>query len=271
VTLPGGTTRSPAAWAAVVAVLIAGCASPPPAPPPQPVEPRIPAMPADPERRAQVRLELAAAYFARGQSATALEELNLALAAKPDLPEAYNLRGLVHASLGDHKQAEENFRRALAVRPGDADAMHNYGWFLCQTGRPDEAQAQFQAAVAVPQYVGLPRTLLAQGVCQARAGRWMEAERALQRSFELDPGNPATAFNLAEVLFRRGDFERARFYVRRVNTQPDQSNAQSLWLASRIERRAGNYPAADDFGRQLRDRYPNSPEALRLQRGQFDD
>jgi hypothetical protein len=51
-------------------------------------------------------------------------------------------------------------------------------------------------------------------VCQARAGLWAQAERTLSRSFELDPANPVTAFNLAEVLLRRGELERARFYVR---------------------------------------------------------
>ena len=67
-----------------------------------------------------------------------------------------------------------------------------------------------------------------------------DAERTLSRSYELDPGNPVTAYNLAEVLLQRGEFERARFYIGRVNESPTQSNAQSLWLAARIERKLGN-------------------------------
>jgi type IV pilus assembly protein PilF len=73
------------------------------------------------------------------------------------------------------------------------------------------------------------------------------------------------------VLYRRGEYERARFYVRRLNGQADQSNAQSLWLAARIERRIGNLPGLEDFARQLRERFPDSPEFRLLQRGQFDD
>jgi len=122
-----------------------------------------------------------------------------------------------------------------------------------------------------PQYAEVPRSLMARGLCQARAGRWQDAERSLGRSFELDPSNSSTAFAYAEVLYRRGEYERARFYVRRINGQPDQSNAQSLWLAARIERRIGNMPGVEDFGRQLRDRFPDSAEARLLQRGQFDD
>lgn len=234
-------------------------------------ESRKPPDAAEMERRARLRLELAGMYFSRGQTHTALDELKAAMAMSPDLPEAHSLRGLVLASTGDLRGAEESFQRALQLAPRDADAMHNYGWFLCQQRRFDEADAQFRNALAQPQYAEPNRTLLAQGVCQARAGRWEEAERTLSRSYELDTANPATAYNLAEVLLRRGELERARFYARRVNSVPEQVSAQSLWLAVRIERRLGNTEALTDYGRQLRERFPQSPEALQLERGRFDD
>ena len=46
------------------------------------------------------RLELAALYFARGQYETALDEIKLALVARPDLAAAFNLRGLIYAAQG---------------------------------------------------------------------------------------------------------------------------------------------------------------------------
>ena len=67
------------------------------------------------------------------------------------------------------------------------------------------------------------------------------------------------------------DLERARFYVRRINAVPEQVTAQSLWLAARVERRLGNGEALADLGRQLRDRFPQSTEALQFERGQFDE
>lgn len=260
------------AWPALLALaLLAGCVSQQVTTDGRPTPPQATETPADAGRRAQVRLELAAAYFARGQGPTALEEVQQALAAKPDMPEAYNLRGLIHASLGDPAKAEESFQRALALAPRDADTLHNYGFFLCQQRRFADAEKQFLAALAQPQYRDAPRTLLAQGVCQARAGQWAEAERTLAHSYELDPANPATALNLSDVLYRRGEFERARFYIGRVNAVPEQSNAQTLWLAARIERRLGNVGALQVLGRQLRDRFPQSPEALNFEQGRFDD
>lgn len=226
---------------------------------------------AEPERRAALRLELAGLYFSRGQYDTALDETRLALAAKPELGAAHNLRGLIYAAMGDDRLADESFQRALAINPRDADAMHNRGWFLCQRNRFDEADRLLEQALAQPLYRDVARTLMAQGVCLARAGRLPEAEQKLQRAYEIDASNPTAALNLSEVLYRRGEYERARFYIRRVNNREDLSNAQTIWLALRIENRIGNRGGVEEYGRQLRSRFPQSPEALAYERGRFDE
>ncbi|HSW05778.1 type IV pilus biogenesis/stability protein PilW [Aquabacterium sp.] len=225
----------------------------------------------DADRRARVRLELAGAYFGRGQLDTALDELKLSIAANPNYSAAYNLRGLIYASLGDDALAEDSFRRALQLNNRDADAMHNYGWYLCQRQRYNDANAQFQLALAQPQYRDTQRTLLARGICQARAGQLMEAEGSLMRSYELDPANPGTAINLSDVLLRRGEFTRARFYIGRVNAQQATTNAQSLWLAARIEHKLGNAVGARDLGEQMRSRFPQAPEVQLFDKGRFDE
>lgn len=254
-----------AALAIAAAMGLAGCA----APPPQDI--RTASDMTDADRIARLRLELASGYFSRGQLETALDEVKRALAARPDLAAGYNLRALIYASLGEHALADESFRRALQLDPRDADTLHNHGWYLCQRQRYDEAEPRFDAALALPQYRQGPRTLLAKGLCQARAGRLDEAEATMTRAYELDPGSPAAAFALGELLFRRGEYERARFYLRRVNSQPATSNAQSLWLAARIENRLGNEAGVRALGDELRERFPRSPEALRMDKRAFDD
>jgi type IV pilus assembly protein PilF len=225
----------------------------------------------DNDRRARVRMELAAGYLGRGQLNTALDEVKLALAARPDLPEAFNLRGLIYAAMAEPALAEESFQRALQLAPRDTDTMQNYGWFMCQQRRWTDADAMFERALAQPQNREVNRTLLAQGVCHARAGKLREAERALSRSLELDTANPVTTFNLSDVLYRLGELERARFYIGRLNGNAELASAQTLWLAARIENRAGNTAGAQSYGRQVRERFPQSPEALAFDRGRFDD
>jgi type IV pilus assembly protein PilF len=252
--------------ALLAVVALAGCAVPPPQ-----NDIRTDSDMTDADRRAKLRMELASAYFARGQATTALDEIKQVISARPDLPEAYNLRGLIYASLGQMPLAEESFLRSLQINPREAAAMQNYGWVLCQQQRYDDARVQFDRALAEPQYRDAARTLLAKGLCDARAGRLPDAERSLMRAYELDAANPATAFNLGEVLYRLGEFERARFYLRRVNQQGGQSNAQTLWLAARVENRLGNAAGARSLGEQVRQRFPQSAEALSFERGRFDD
>jgi len=222
-------------------------------------------------KRARVRMELAAGYYGRGQMTTALDQVKLAIVADPKLPEAYNMRGLIYANLGDDKLAEESYRRALQLAPQDADSMQNYGYFLCQKRRYPEANALFDQAIAVPRYRDSARTWLTKGVCLAFAGQLAESEASLVRAYEIEPGNPSIAVNLSEVLYKRGDYERARFYIRRVNAVAGLQGAQTLWLAARIEQRLGNRAGAQDFGEQLRQRFPESPESGKFVRGQFDE
>lgn len=225
----------------------------------------------DLDRRARVRFELAVAYFSQGQLETALDEVKQAIAVKPDFGAAFNLRGLIYAGLGREQLADESFNRALQLNARDADTMHNYGWFHCQAGRYEEAERLFERALNVPQYRTPARTLLAQGVCQVKAGRLADAERTLMRSFELDPASSATAANLADLFYRRGEHERARFYVRRSLANSPPGDAPTLWLAARIERKLGNRRGAEQYGSTLRQRFPQSREAFAYERGLFDE
>jgi type IV pilus assembly protein PilF len=221
-------------------------------------------------KRARIRMELAVGYFEQGQTNVALDELKQVIASDPGFPDAYNLRGLIYMRLNDTRQAEESFRRAVALNPRDPNVQHNYGWLLCQQARYDESQRAFDVAMANPLYAGRAKTLMAQGLCQARAGRNEEAERSLARSYELDAGNPITGYNLATLLYRRGDFTRSQFYIRRLNNS-ELANAETLWLGIKVERRLNDQIAMRQLGEQLRKRFSQTREAAAYERGAFDD
>jgi type IV pilus assembly protein PilF len=192
------------------------------------------------------------------------------LTVDPNFADAYNLRGLIYMRLGDNRQAEDSFRRAVALNPRDADAHHNHGWLQCLQSRHAEAQRSFQLALAMPIYAGRSRTLMAQGICQARAGQLEEAERSLSRSYELDAGNPITGYNLARILYQRGDYTRAQFYIRRLNNS-ELANAESLWLGIKVEQRMNDQQAMSQLSDVLRRRFPQSRERASLDRRAFDE
>ncbi len=224
----------------------------------------------DTRKRARIRLELAVGYFEQGQTSVALDELKLALNADPNFAQAYNLRGLIYMRLNEANLAEESFRRALSIDPQDAGVMHNLGWMLCQQARfPDSVQA-FGQALANPQYGDRAKTWMAQGICQIKAGQKTEAESSLLRAYELDAGNPVTGFNLANLLFQKGDFVRAQFYIRQVNNGA-LANSESLWLGIKIERRMVNRDGMNQLAGQLKKRFPQAKELALYERGAFDE
>ena len=221
-------------------------------------------------RRARLRLELAVGYFQAGQTTVALDEVKQSIAIDPNFADAYNLRGLIYMRLDDAGLAEDSFRRAIALNPREPNTLHNYGWLLCQQERYGDAGRQFALALAVPGYPDRAKTLMTQGLCQVKAGDRTGAERSLLQAYDLDPSNPVVGFNLALLMRERGELQRAQFYVRRVNNGPS-ANAETLWLGIKVERALQNREALAQLGMQLRRRFPESREALALERGSFDD
>ena len=260
-----------ACWAAV---LLAGCAGGLPGTPPGVSGNQADLMTASDEpeqrRRARLRLELASAYFEQGQIKVALDEIKQSLVIDPAFVEAYNLRGLVYMRLNEMPLAEDSFRRAQNINPHDASVAHNYGWLLCQQARYSEAIQLFGQAIANPGYTGKAKTLMAQGVCQISAGQLSEAEQSLRHSYELDAGNPVTGYNLASLLYKRGDLIRAQFYIRRLNNS-ELANAETLWLGIKTEYKLNNREAVLQLAGQLKKRFAQSPQVAAYEKGSFNE
>lgn len=221
-------------------------------------------------KRARIRLELALGYFSNGKTEVALDNIKQAIAIDAGLYEAYDLRGLIYMRMNEPALAEESFRRALAINPKAAGVQQNYGWFLCQQRRFTEGYQQFNAVLANPLYGDRAKTLLTLGMCQDAAGQRLDAEASLQRSYELDAGNPVTGYQLAVLMYKRRDFTRAKFYASRINNS-ELANAETLWLGVRIERQLGNREAMSQLGAQLKKRFPQAPELSAYERGAFDE
>jgi type IV pilus assembly protein PilF len=224
----------------------------------------------DSRKRARIRLELAVGYFEQGQTTIALDELKQSISADPTYADAFSLRGLIYMRLNDSRLAEESFKKALSISPKDSNVMHNLGWLFCQQSRHTEAQQLFTQALSNPHYGERAKTYRAQGLCQLKVGRREDAETSLSKSYEFDAGNPITAYNLASLLFQRGDFVRAQFYIRRLNNT-ELANAESLWLGIKVEHQVKNQDAMLQLATQLVKRFPQSLETAAYQRGAFDE
>jgi type IV pilus assembly protein PilF len=96
-----------------------------------------------------------------------------------------------------------------------------------------------------------------------------EAEGFFERALRLDPDEPLSLLQLAQIRYRQGRMAEARRMVERHNKLVTPS-AESLWLALRVERKGGTRIAEQSYATQLRRRFPNSEEFRKLQRGAYD-
>lgn len=225
------------------------------------------------EKRASIRLQLAVGYFQDGKLEVALDEVKQAIATNPDFADAYGVRALIYAQMGELRLADESFQRALRLSPNNPEFSNNYGGFLCQHDRGAEAIAYYDAAIRNPAYQSPFKAMQNAGACSIRLKHYDAAERYLLDALRLDPDHSATNAYLARVYYERRNFERAGFFINRVKTTAklDALPADVLWLAVRIDRRTGDKESEATMATLLRRHHPNSPEFAAFQRGAFDE
>ena len=246
---------------------LAACASKNPAPTPQPEPaPPVKAQEAPLAQRAQIRADLAAGYYERGQMDIALEELGEAAKLDPTNARIYNIYGLVYTMMADNAKAEENFRRAVSLAPNDSEIRHNWGAFLCATGRAREAIPEFEQAIRNPLYKTPEIALINAGKCSVTLGDTAKAEQYFRQAITVSPNNPTAAYNLALLAFRQKRLDEARAWMRPV-MQQQSVTPEALYLGMCIERRQGDRQSELSYTSQLRNRYPDSVEAKAIASG----
>ena len=223
----------------------------------------------EPRNRAKIHTELASLYFSRGNMAVALEELRTATASDANYAPAYGLYGLVYMELRENALAQSNFERGLRLSPTDPDLNHNYGLFLCYTGRENDSIKYFLQAVRNPLYPTPWRSYTAAGGCALRKDNLKDAEDYFLRALRQEPNEPNALLQLGQIRYRQGNLDEARKLVLRYNRLVEPT-AASLWLALRVERKAGERVAENGYATQLRRRFNGSREYQLLQRGEYD-
>jgi len=225
------------------------------------------------EKRASIRLQLAVGYFQDGKLSVALDEVKQAIVINPAFADAYGVRALIYAQMGELKLADESFQRALRLSPNNPELSNNYGSFLCQNNRGAEALRYYEAAIKNPAYQSPFSAMQNAGSCSIRLKQYDAAERYLLDALRIAPDHPATNAYLARVYYERRDYQRAGFFINRVKTiaKLDDLGADILWLAVRIDRRLGDKDSEATMATLLRRHHPGSAEFAALQRGAFDE
>ena len=142
--------------------------------------------------RAEVRLPLAERAIQR------------ALALQPDLPEAHLAKGFYHYwGLRDFPPALAEFQRVRTERPSDADAFAAESFILRRQGKVNEALAAItEAARLDPRSPGYPYFI---GLCYLNLRQYGQAEQAMRKTLEIEPGFSNAKFYLGSIRLFQGD------------------------------------------------------------------
>lgn len=221
------------------------------------------------QERAKVHTDLGFAYFRDGKLEIALGEAQVALDNLSSFAPAHNLKGLVHMMLGQNQLAESAFRQAVGHAPENPEIANNFGWFLCQTGRVSEAFTYFNRVVRNPLYKTPEKVLHNMGVCALIDKDDKAGESYLLRTLRMDAGNLRAYYLLADLAYRRGQFDQARDWLKKLHARIEPTS-ETIWLALRIDRKLGDRGSEAAHMGVLRGKFKDSPEYVLLMRGVFD-
>lgn len=222
-----------------------------------------PGRPAKRDSAAEVNVGLGRAYMEQGKLDVAMEKLQKALSLDPQSVSAHTVIAVLYERIANEERAAYHYERAAQLGPKSGAAQNNYGTFLCRRGRYEEADQRFQRALEDPFYETPAMALANRGTCALQWGKNDVAEESLRRALQLEPNQPEALFQLAQILYDKKDYFRARAFVQRHEAAAG-ADPQALMLALRIELALDNPKGAREYRKRLLTEFPESEQAESL-------
>lgn len=219
--------------------------------------------PSDRVKLAEINTELGAQYMQNHDYQIAMDKLKKAVELDPHNINARSTLALLHAVIGQHEEAEADFKQALRIDDTNSSVLNNYGQFLCQRGRYDEGEKLIQKAVANPLYANAESGYYNLGACAMGNGKLDEADGYFRKALEVDGQMAPALLQMADVSLQLQRALQARAYLQRYSAVA-QMNARALWLGVQIERQLGNRDAEASYGLQLEKNFPDSTQTKQL-------
>jgi|KBSSwiStaDraftv2_1062776.scaffolds.fasta_scaffold584628_2 type IV pilus assembly protein PilF len=237
------------AWFALLLLLIGGCVT----------EETNGPKTATTQQKLQAFLELARGYLEKRDYVNAKRPLEQALKVDPTSAEAHVLMASVYVADGDTQLAEREYKDALRNEPRNAMAQNNYGTFLFGEARYKDAAQHLKIAANDPSYVRRGQAYENLGLTQLKLNMPADAEQSFLRALMLNTAQPRSAFELADLYFKAGDFTRCKQYFDNFNAM-SRPTPRSLWLGVRLSRVLNDQDQLSSYALALKNLFPESPE-----------
>ena len=216
----------------------------------------------------------AAGLHQSGQLAEAMQLYRQILQSDPSQSDAWHLLGVASAQGGDTVTALQFIDRAIAIAPHISTFHGNRGMVLLQAGRPAEAEACQRRAVSLhPQSDEAHRNL---GKALAEQRRWSEAEAAYREAVRLNDRSADVYCSLGIALKEQRRYDEAlAAYHSAIDIEPRSAAAYNnlgnlLKLLGRCGEASECCQRAVELQPQLAEGYNNLGNALADQ-GRLDE
>jgi len=213
---------------------------------------------------ATANLTVGATYIREGRPDLAVEALLRALRLDPRLADAHSTIAIAYDQLGDIELAEQHYRRATEIDSSNGAAANSYAVFLCRQNRWSDAEPYFRRAVESSRYATPDVAYVNAGVCARNAGDVEAAEENFRAALNRNNSSADALTGLMDLSFESGNYLRARAFMQRY-TATHGPSPYVLSMCVRIETALENSGEAANCAAQLRERFPDSPEAAALQ------
>jgi predicted CXXCH cytochrome family protein len=170
------------------------------------------------------------------------------LRANPEDPDANNLLGMVASARGDHRAAEQFFRKALELQTDHAEAHHNLANLLAAGRDYPQAAYHFQQAItANPAYAEAHYRF---GLLLLATGAIDRAQREIEETVRLKPGLAEAHRDLADILAAKGRAREAAAEYRLAEALAGRQGASGAAACSYGEPTSSNCVNGEKRGRK---------------------
>lgn len=159
--------------------------------------------------------------------AAAVSEWQLAIEARPEIPEPYLALGVFQAGMGDMTAALQVFQRGLAAVPNSPELNYNTALALAMSDQAPASVALFERALQLnPRYLEARENLA--GVL-ASLGRFDASVQQFRLAIEQSPNDAQTRLLLVRALLGQGERAQARAELEKLlQIEPDNPEARAL-------------------------------------------
>jgi type IV pilus assembly protein PilF len=217
----------------------------------------------EPERAAEINLEIGLDHFRKGNLPQAKEKIERALEQNPRNPKAHITAGMLYDRLGQRDRAEVHFSKGVQLDPENPEIKNTYGAYLCQNGKYARGEKLALEAAANPLYRTPEIAYLNAANCARNKGDLKSTEQSLRKALAVRPKFGDALFQMADLSYEKTDYLAARGFLERY-LAVGRTNAASLWLGVRIERGLGNAEAAREYAERLKLEYPRAAQTKAL-------